>query len=59
VVCPDVDVPINGGSVVAGGDYFSCFAHHDDALGGHGGGVFAVGDFVLAFVFVAVVDPFA
>lgn len=59
LVGSDVDVPIYGCSVVAGDDDFSCFAHHDDAFGGHLFRVFAVGDFVLAFIFVAVVDPFA
>lgn len=59
VVWSDVYVPIYGCSVVAGGDDFACFAHHDDAFGGHGGGVFAVGDAVGSFIFVAGVDPLA
>ena len=59
LVGSDVDIPIYGCSVVAGGDYFSCFAHHDDAFGCHSCRVFAVGDFVLPFIFVAVVHPFA
>lgn len=59
VVGSDVDVPIYGGSVVACGDDFACFAHHDDAFGCHSCRVFSVGDVVVSFVFVAVVDPFA
>lgn len=57
LVCSDVDVPVNGCSVVACGDYFACFAHHDYSFGTHGGGVFTVGYAVLSFIFVALVCP--
>ena len=50
MVCANVNVPIYFCVVVAGDDYFSCFAEHDDAFFCGCGRVFAVGNLMLCFI---------
>lgn len=57
LVGSDVNVPINCRPVVACGDDFACFAHHDDSFRTHADGEFTVCYAVFAFVFVAFVCP--